>query len=57
MISLYVETSALTGEGVSDLFIKIALRVQESMTSDVKTGFQLLEMKTDNSDQVYCFRW
>ena len=56
-ILLYVETSALTGEGVSDLFIKIALRVQESMTSDVKTGFQLLEMKTENSDQVYCFRW
>ena len=54
---LYVETSALIGEGVSDLFIKIALRVQESMTSDVKTGFQLLEMKIDNSDQVYCFRW
>lgn len=37
---------------MSDLFIKIALRVQESMTSDVKTGFQLLEMKAENSDQV-----
>lgn len=37
---------------MSDLFVKIALRVQESMTSDVKTGFQLLEMKAENSDQV-----
>lgn len=49
---LYVETSALTGEGVSDLFRMIALRVQESMTSDIKTGFQLVEMNTETTDQV-----
>ena len=49
---LYVETSALTGEGVSDLFRMIALRVQESMTSDTKTGFQLVEMNTETTDQV-----
>ena len=47
-----METSALTGEGVSDLFRMIALRVQESMTSDTKTGFQLVEMNTEASDQV-----
>lgn len=49
---LYVETSALTGEGVSDLFRMIALHVQESMTSDIKTGFQLVEMNTETTDQV-----
>lgn len=47
-----METSALTGEGVSDLFRMIALHVQESMTSDIKTGFQLVEMNTETTDQV-----
>ncbi|KAK8818362.1 hypothetical protein WA556_006182, partial [Blastocystis sp. ATCC 50177/Nand II] len=49
---MYVETSAMTGSGVTDLFKSIALKVRESMETNAKTGFQLLEVKNETPDKV-----
>ena len=53
----------MTGAGVTDLFksiggcaggeLRVALKVQESMESNTKTGFQLIEVKNETPDKVY----
>ena len=55
----------MTGTGVTDLFksiggcaeggLRVALKVQESMESNTKTGFQLIEVKNETPDKVYVF--
>lgn len=64
---MYVETSAMTGSGVTDLFksigvcigwrLGVALKVRESMETNTKTGFQLLEVKNETPDKVLEVRW
>ncbi|KAK8807986.1 hypothetical protein WA588_006472 [Blastocystis sp. NMH] len=49
---IYIETSALSGVGVSDVFKQIALIVKDDMESNRPTGFQLLEVKNDLTDKV-----
>ena len=60
---MYVETSALSGGGVSDVFTRIglvsqiasllALLVKEYMETNKPSGFQLVEVKNNLSDKVY----
>ncbi|KAK8804148.1 RAS-related protein RABa4d-like protein [Blastocystis sp. subtype 4] len=50
---MYVETSALSGAGVSDVFTRIALLVKEYMETNKPSGFQLVEVKNNLSDKVY----
>lgn len=64
---MYVETSAMTGSGVTDLFksigvcigwrLGVALKVRESMETNAKTGFQLLEVKNETPDKVLEVKW
>lgn len=64
---MYVETSAMTGSGVTDLFksigvcigwrLGVALKVRESMETNTKTGFQLLEVKNETPDKVLEVKW